>query len=236
MIRTVVFWLVCVVLVIVLGPLFLFFAYIDRSSRLSDSLAVLWSFILLQVAGVRVRCINGEYLKRFDRYIIVANHLSYIDIFTLITLLKKVPHFLAKKELFRIPVFGTCLRAAGVIEIDRDNPDIALMAIEKALSKGLNKPIAIFPEGTRSPDGKLQPFKKRGLILLFKTGLPVIPVVFIGTREIMSKGSYKVRPGIVTVTVLEPLNTCVFLKAKQPDELISTLWENINEVVRNYYN
>lgn len=149
--------------------------------------------------------------------------------FVLIVVLKKIPHFLAKKELFRIPIFGQALRVADVIEIDRENPDKALESIKKALDKGLPYPICIYPEGTRSPDGNLQPFRKRGLFLLMDVGLPFVPVAFHGTRDVMPKGSLKVRPGTVCMVVGGPVSIPKGLPEEEKDKYRHLLWQKVYE-------
>ncbi|MGB9667857.1 MAG: lysophospholipid acyltransferase family protein [Thermosulfidibacteraceae bacterium] len=235
MVRTGIFWFVCALIVLILGPVFVLLGYIDKSKRTTDILALFWVNTLLFIASTEIDVRDGRRLKLYDQYIIVSNHLSYFDIFVLIKLLGKVPHFLAKKELFRIPIFGWCLRAASVIEIDRENPNIALKSIKSALRKGLHKPIVIYPEGTRSNTGKLQPFKKKGLKLLFKVGLPVIPIVVVGTREIMPKGSYIVRKGRVKVFVLEPIDVSERLRSVAEEDLIEEIRNRINSIVELYY-
>lgn len=235
MIRTIIFWLVCSLIVLTLGPVFILVGSFDRSKRITDKIACFWVRSLILVSGIKIEVENRDRLQMFDQFIIVSNHMSYFDVFVLIYILNKVPHFLAKKELFRIPIFGWCLKVADVIEIDRDNPVIALDSIKRALGKGLNKPIVIYPEGTRSVTGKLQNFRKKGLKLLFKTGLPVIPVVFIGTREVMPKGSYRVRPNLVKVFVLDPIYPDVELRKFNEDELIDMIRERMNSIVSRYY-
>lgn len=146
---------------------FILSTYIDKSKKTAAKIAAFWCWCLVKVAGVKIKVKNEQILKQYPQYVIVSNHQSYFDIFVLIVVLKKIPHFLAKKELFRIPIFGQALRVADVIEIDRENPDKALESIKKALDKGLPYPICIYPEGTRSPDGNLQPFRKRGLFFAY---------------------------------------------------------------------
>ena len=225
--RTFAFWFVCISLVLFLGPVFLLLSFIEEKKRIPNMLAVFWSWILLKIAGVKMYIKGEENLKKYKQYIIVSNHQSYIDIFALICILKRVPHFLAKKELFRIPIFGQCLKAVDVIEIDRDNPDKALSSIKSALSKGLDRPIAIFPEGTRSIDGNLQPFRKKGLNLLMKTHLPFIAMAFYGTREVMPKKSYKVRKHPVCVCIDEPFFVGKNLTESEKDKIRDKLWNKV---------
>ncbi len=210
-----------------LGPLFIILSHVERERKLAMALAKFWVWTLIRISGVEIKVVNGEVLKRYPQYIVVSNHQSYMDIFVLIHVLGKIPHFLAKKELFRIPVFGQALRAAKVIEIDRENPDRAVESIRKALHEGLPFPICIFPEGTRSVDGRLQPFRKKGLNLLMETGLPFVPVAFYGTRDVMPKGSLKVKPAPVCLYVGEPLLVKPGLDASEKDRVRQELWNRV---------
>lgn len=227
MLRTALFWLACALIVLVLGPLFIFFAYVEPRRRIANALALFWCWTLVKIAGVRLRVENREALFRYPQYVIVSNHQSYMDIFLLILILRKIPHFLAKKELFRIPVFGQALRAADVIEIDRENPIRALKSIRAALSKGLSNPICIYPEGTRSVDGRLQPFRKRGLNLLMDVGLPFVPVAFYGTRNVMPKGSLRVKPARVCVVVGDPVEVDQNLSDEEKARIRELLWQRV---------
>ena len=227
MIRTAIFWFVCALIVLTLGPVFILLSYIEPKRRLAAKLALFWCWCLVKIAGVEVKVKGRERLFERPQYVLVSNHQSYFDIFVLIYLLKKIPHFLAKKELFRIPIFGQALRVADVIEIDRENPERAVASIKKALSKGLAYPICIYPEGTRSPDGRLQPFRKKGLNLLMEVGLPFLPIAFYGTRDVMPKGSYRVRPGKVCVVVGEFLEVDGPLTEQEKDRVRETLWQMV---------
>lgn len=230
MIRTFFFWLVCSFIVAAFGPVFLIIAQFDKRKKIPTYLALFWCWCMLRIAGVKIKVEGREILEKFPQYVIVSNHQSYFDIFALIWILKKIPHFLAKKELFRIPIFGWCLRAADVIEIDRENPEAALSSIKKALAKGVDRPIAIFPEGTRSVDGQLQPFRKKGLFLLMDTGLPFIPIAFYGTRNAMPKGSYRVRPANICLAVGEPIHVKSGMPEEEKEDLRSLLWRKVYEL------
>ncbi len=228
--RTVLFWLVCSGIVALVGPFFIAVSYLDKKRRFSHKIIVFWAWCLLKIAGVRLEVQNGEILRRYPQYVIVCNHQSYFDIFCLIVILGRCPHFLAKKELFRIPIFGQALRAADVIEIDRENPDSALASIKAMLEKGLSNPVCIFPEGTRSTTGELQPFRKKGLNLLMDTGLPFVPVAFHGTREVMPKKKYTVTPGRVCFVVGEPVEVEAGMDDERKDEVRHLLWHRVKEL------
>ena len=138
----------------------------------------------------------------------MSNHQSALDISVLLSHLPVPFKFVAKRELFRIPVFGRAIKKAGYINIDRDNPREALKAIEEAVARirgGTS--VLIFPEGTRSRDGNLLPFMKGAFSLATRAGVPVVPLAVIGTNPLpaarMRRGSAegaRDRPGGKTYT------------------------------------
>ncbi len=193
--------------------------------------AYFWSWVLIKVAGCTLNVEGGEKLKDHRHFVVVSNHQSYFDIFTLICILKTAPHFLAKKELFRIPVFGQLLSLAQVLRIDRQNPDAAIATIKANLAKGMGRPIAIFPEGTRSPDGHFQPFRKKGLNILIETELPLFPMAIKGTRDAMPKGRYSVRPAEIRVKIGDPLFPKAGLSDEEKDRIREGLWKSIHTLL-----
>jgi len=164
--------------------------------RAADSLALLWCRLILWTAGVHVDAVGKDQLPETGSYILVANHQSYFDICGLVTTLGRPPRFVTKKELVRVPVFGQALRALGQIIIDRRDPEGAKRAIEAAmrlLPRGVQ--VCFFAEGTRSSGGRIGQFKKGAAAFGIQTGLPLVPVSISGTRKLMPKGSFMIRPG-----------------------------------------
>lgn len=229
LLRTFLWWFVAASLVILLGVPGYFLSLLDRKRRALSFMTYLWSWMLMKLAGCTLKVFEGENLERYSQFILVSNHQSYFDIFTIICLLRRVPHFLAKKELFTIPLFGQLLRMACMLEIDREHPDVALESIKQGISKGVERPIAIFPEGTRSLDGELQPFRKKGLNLLMETGLPLIPVAIKGTRDAMPKKSYWVTPARIRVKIGEPFIPGLGLSEEEREEVREMIWQWIKQ-------
>ncbi len=172
---------------------------------------VTWAFAkaqarnLARLCGVRVRVRGLEQLGA-GPYMYTPNHQSNFDIAALLGYLPGNNRFAAKKEMFNEPILGTVLRTMGMIPIDRENP---LEAIEK-LNQLKNDQFStiIFPEGTRSRDGNLLPFKKGPFVAAIHLGIPIVPVVCKGTQQIMPKGGYlSILPGEAEVVVLEPIET-----------------------------
>jgi 1-acyl-sn-glycerol-3-phosphate acyltransferase len=171
----------------------------------------LWMTHLLFFSGVTVRTIGMEKLDRVGHYVFVVNHQSYFDIPVLSAGLPFFLSFIAKKGLFLIPIFGWGMAAIGHIWINRDNARAARKSITRAVSK-LNKEnisLVLFPEGTRSQNGDMGPFKRASFTLAIEAGVPVVPVSIVGIRSIMSKRSLSLRPGTVQLVVGDPIPVSV---------------------------
>jgi 1-acyl-sn-glycerol-3-phosphate acyltransferase len=115
---------------------------------------------------------------------------------------------MVKKEFFRVPIIGRGMVARGFIRVDRRNREQALQAVEKgveALKAG--KSFVVYPEGTRSPDGRLQSFKKGVFVMALKAGAPIIPISVSGSNKIMPKGKFVMRPGVVRITIHKAVAT-----------------------------
>ena len=182
---------------------------------------------ILFSAGAKVTVeIKGK-LDINKEYIIVSNHLSYIDIPLLMKTVPKNIRFIYKKSLTMIPVFGWALYLGGYIPIDRRNARNAIESLKKAslkLKNGIS--IVIFPEGTRSPDGKTGGFKKGIFMLADYAEADIVPVTIIGTNKIMPKNSMKLKPGNVKVIIDEPVK---FIKDKRLlDNVREKIVSNIN--------
>ncbi|GAB4337547.1 MAG: lysophospholipid acyltransferase family protein [Calditrichia bacterium] len=168
-----------------------------------------FTYIVLKAAGVKREIIGLEYLEPGQPYIVIANHQSHMDIPVLVNSLPLELRIISKKELFKIPFFGWGMKGAGILSVDRSNRRKAIETLKKAEQIVVEKKLSIlaFPEGTRSNDGKLQPFKKGPFVLAINTGLPILPVSISGTRRILPKGSLKFRSGRVRVVVHPPIPT-----------------------------
>jgi 1-acyl-sn-glycerol-3-phosphate acyltransferase len=172
-----------------------------------DQAAIGWSRRLLQAARITVR-VEGPARLRPRPAVYVANHVSMIDIPVIVTALPLAPKFVMKKELLRVPVFGRAARAAGHIAIDRRNRSAAFAAYDEAagtIRRG--HPALVFAEGTRSPNGRLMPFKKGPFVLAIAAGVPVIPIVVLGSYQLMPRLSLSPRPGEVVLRVGPDLPT-----------------------------
>ena len=181
---------------------------IDRSGDLVVDLARLWSRAVLAVAGVKVQVEWKEPLQPGQAYVFMANHESSVDIWSLLVAIPLRFRMIAKKQLLRIPLFGWAMWAGRFIFIDRVNAVAARRSIDEAKRRIRGgDSVLIFPEGTRSRDGSLGPFKKGGFHLAIDSGVPVVPVALHGTGRAMPRGSLFIRPGVVRATVGAPIPT-----------------------------
>lgn len=181
----------------------------------------------LAMVGVRV-CITG--VDRVDpnkTYIFTPNHQSLIEVPLMITYLKRNLAYLAKKELFKYPIFGMGIRLIGCIPVDRSNSPAAIEAARIATEKiRRGKSYAVYPEGTRSPDGRLLPFKKGAFVMAIDAGVSVVPVSISGCSAIMPKGQIRIFPATIQMTVHDPISTAGYSK-----ENITELMERTREKI-----
>jgi len=166
-----------------------------------------WGLLLVLGVGIRLRVTGAEKLDRRRTYIFMSNHLSAADIIILYTAIPFPVGYLAKRELFRIPLFGWAMKASGHIPVDRGNPREAKKAIERAVEvvKSGDLSLIIFPEGTRSTTGELGSFKLGGFSLAVSAGADIVPMAISGTRELLPKGAYHLNPRPITVRMGEPI-------------------------------
>lgn len=208
MVRTIFVWSCIVAATLVLGVLTLITYPVDRKGRIGHRCARLWGRIALIANGVKVKVEGLENIHEKGPYIFMPNHQGSYDIFVLLGHLPFQFKWLAKKELFSIPFFGWAMAAAGYISIDRRGTRETVEAMNQAarrIREGMS--VVIFPEGSRSPDGSIQPFKKGGFTLAIKSRVPIIPMAILGTREIMPKDRLTASSGEIRVRIGHPIET-----------------------------
>jgi len=179
-----------------------------RPPRVGHQLACFWGRAIARLSGVSVEVTGAEQLDRNRPFIFAANHQSQFDIFLLQGYLGLDFRWLAKKELFRIPIWGRSMRMTGYIPVDRSHGRAAMQSLEEAAARiAAGTSVIIFPEGTRSIDGRLQPFKSGTMLLAIKSKVPLVPVAIIGTHNILPKGKLLATPGKVTIKIGAPIDT-----------------------------
>jgi 1-acyl-sn-glycerol-3-phosphate acyltransferase len=190
------------------------YSLVRRDSDISMRLGRVWSRTMLSAVGARVEYRGLEHLTARMPCIYIANHQSNVDIWALIKILPTPTRFVAKESLFRIPVFGWAIAAAGFIPIDRANRGRALKSLKLAAEKvASGRSLVLFPEGTRSRSGALQKFKKGPFHLALQAGVPLVPIVISGSWKVLPPKSLRVTPGHVRVRVLPAVEVDEFLPA-----------------------
>ena len=192
----------------------------------------LWSKCILWTFGIKITVKGLENIDLNKPYIFVSNHASMADIPTVMVALNGKVNIVFKKELTWVPIWGWALRFGPFIMIDRSNPRDALASIERAMQTiRSGQSVILFPEGTRTNDGKLKPFKRGAFSLAAKSGVPVVPMTINNTYGIMPKGTFSVKKADISVILEKPILT-VGLESKT-DEL--ELIEQVHKAIEKHY-
>ncbi|MBI3112795.1 MAG: 1-acyl-sn-glycerol-3-phosphate acyltransferase [Ignavibacteriales bacterium] len=208
MIGTLLKFLVIAIVTIPIALVEIFVSLVDRSGKSFHVVGRFWSWIILTLYGIRVSVEGTEHLDPSKRYIYVSNHASMFDIPAVLTGIPDEIRIVMKKELTRIPFFGWAMAVGPYIVIDRFHAKDAVKGLERAAERIRNgASVFLFAEGTRTLDGKLQPFKRGAFALASKSGVPIIPVAINNTFGILPKGSKVVRPAHITVVLDRPIPT-----------------------------
>jgi 1-acyl-sn-glycerol-3-phosphate acyltransferase len=197
-------------------------AFVSRSPAILYRLGR-WGLRLgFGIAGVSVRVRGRESLPPRPHFIYMVNHVSNLDAPIAVLHLPGHIKAMAKKEVFRLPVLATVLRMAGFVSVDRSRRSDAIRSMQLAAERARDgASFFLAPEGKRSPDGRLLPFKKGGFHLAIESGVPILPLTLRGTRDLMPRGSFSVRPGAVELIFHEPVPT----EGLGPDHLPSLMEE-----------
>jgi 1-acyl-sn-glycerol-3-phosphate acyltransferase len=178
----------------------------DSENRI-HKIAKLWAKILLLMSNTKVEVIGVENILRGKPQIFMANHQSDFDILIILAHIPGQFRWLAKKELFHIPIFGAAMKTAGYIEIDRHNHEEAMQNMDEAAQRiREGKSIMSFPEGSRNRDGGIKTFKQGIFHLAIRSGAPIVPVSIVGSGKIMPKRSLQVTPGMVKLVIDKPID------------------------------
>lgn len=208
LLRTVFFLIPAIgVYTILLGTLSIGSSLFDRRGYFAHGCARLWAWLILATTGVEVEVRGLERLEPGKTYVFVSNHQSIYDIPVIFWWIPFQLRIIAKESLGRFPMLGPHLKRTGHMLVDRRRPDKSgIFGWANALtSKGLS--LIVFPEGTRSADGRVGAFKGGSFYLAMQAGLPIVPLSIVGSRHVMRKGQLTTRPGFVTLTVHEPIAT-----------------------------
>lgn len=165
-----------------------------------------WARLILAVSGVRVRVRHGERLETRTSFVIAPNHESFYDILVLLAVLPMSVRFLAKRNLFRLPILGWSMAAAGFIPVDRETRSSSFSLVDAALARLQGgRSLIVFPEETRTRTGELSPFKGGAALLALRSGLPLLPIGIAGTFQIQRRGGFTILPSRVCLSIGEPI-------------------------------
>ena len=235
--RTIIVFLTLIIMTPVLGMMVIIgalFGAEDREGSIYDKVPRWWGALALRVAGVRVRLHNVERMQTGAPRIFVSNHVSWFDVWVLAAVLPRYK-FVGKAELFRIPIFGRAARTAGMIAIERENRKSAFESYRVAAERiRAGASVVVFPEGTRGRTYALRPFKKGPFVLAIASQSPIIPTIVYGAREVMPKGSFRVRSGVVHIHLLEPVSTAGY-DYEHRGELMTKVWTRMAAALRDLY-
>ncbi len=183
-----------------------------------------------RLLGIHTEISGLERIERKERYVFMANHLSFIDGPLLFFIIPQKIRVILKKEVFRIPIIGLGMKFVGFVPVDRRSLRGGKKSIERASSfiKKKGYSYLIFPEGTRSRDGKLQPFRRGGFLLAVESGVSIVPVSISGSYEIMPRGSFFIKRGKVRITFHQPVSVEGFCRSN-----LSLLLDRVRNVIQS---
>lgn len=181
--------------------------FLDKNGKIAYGVSRFWTWLILKICGIRLKVKGLENLDPSRHYIFMANHQSNIDIPVLVQSLRNFQlRWVAKKELLFVPLFGWAMWASRHIVVDRSNRSKTMASLRKARERiegGVC--VVLFPEGTRSSDGQLLPFRRGGFVLAVKTHTPIVPITINGSGAILPRGEWRIRGGEIEVVVYEPV-------------------------------
>jgi len=166
-----------------------------------------WARTILFFSGVPVRVLHEDRLLGGRGFVVVANHESYADILVLLSNLPLTVRFLAKRSIFRIPVLGWSIRAAGFVPVDRGVRSRGTATVDAALKLlRAGRSLVVFPEETRTRTGDLLQFKPGAALFALRSGFPLLPVGISGTRRVLPRGTLAMSPGRVALAIGNPIS------------------------------
>lgn len=207
--RTVLTWTVGVLVTIIGAVAVLAMVLIDNASPAVEKVINWWSRSWLWASGTKLTVEGGDHIDPGRSYVVTANHLSTLDIMVCFLAVPVPIRYLAKKELFRIPLLAQAMRAVGIIEVDRAARSSIHASVNRQAQELIEhkRSLIIYPEGTRPRDGVMRPFKKGAFTMAIASQLPVLPLSIHGTYEAAVPGKPWFRGGLVTAVVDAPIET-----------------------------
>jgi 1-acyl-sn-glycerol-3-phosphate acyltransferase len=218
--------------VVVMGTISLISSLFDATGRLQHRVAVRWGRMVLGICGVKVAVVGAGNLDPRQHYVFCSNHFSLIDTPLMFGRMPREFRILARHGLWKIPFLGWHLNRAGHLPVHRENPRVAARNIQQAADKiraGFS--VLIFPEGGRTRQDRMRPFKPGAGYIAIRAGAPIVPMAIVGTRDILPPNSLHLRPGRAELRVGKPIPT-QGLEQRDAKELMATLRDAIHELGR----
>lgn len=207
MIRSIFVTTITFAYIVILGVPLLIHATLTGNTDIIYRVGVAGAKMALWLAGVKLEVSGLEKIPKRGAVVFMPNHQSNCDPPAVIAVIPPVL-VMAKKEFFRVPVLGRAILMRGFVPVDRKNRERAIQAVEQAVEKlKAGASFLAYPEGTRSPDGRLQAFKKGVFVLAIKAGVPIVPISVSGSNKIMRKGEMSMHPGTVRITIHDAVPT-----------------------------
>tara|TARA_B100000945_G_C20283922_1_gene550059 strand:- start:173 stop:886 length:714 start_codon:yes stop_codon:yes gene_type:complete len=230
--RSLWFFLNLIVSIIIFSIPIIIIGIFDKDKNYTGYLSQIWAIWVLWSSGLNYNIYGLENIDLNKQYIFISNHVSALDIILGFVAIPLNITFLAKKELFKIPLFGLAMKAAGMIKIDRQNPEKAKASIDKATKTLIrsNFSTIIYPEGTRSKSGSLLPFKKGGFVLAIKSQLPIVPFTVVGAEKALPRGSFNIVKKDINLFIGKPIETKHLTLENKEDLLQNCRQEIINNL------
>jgi 1-acyl-sn-glycerol-3-phosphate acyltransferase len=220
MLRTILAVTVLALFTVVIGLPLLLLAWITRRIGPFYPAAAVGLRIALAIAGVRI-VMEGEENIPAGACLFMANHTSAVDPVAVFVAIPRRIAFLAKQELFRIPLIGWAMRMAGFIAVDRSSREAAAASADAAAEQlRAGASMVIYPEGTRSSNGKLLPFKRGGFLMAIRAGRPIVPMTITGAERALPKGEMWIRPGEIRLHFHPPIDVSEYAEADREKLLL----------------
>jgi 1-acyl-sn-glycerol-3-phosphate acyltransferase len=196
--------------ILMVGPFLLLYTLVSRNPDPLYWAGISGVMFFVRAVGVRVRVVGKERVPP-GVCLFVANHTSSADAPAVVGAIPRRIAILLKESLFRYPIVGQAFRLARFIPVNRRERDAAVESLEKAIAElRAGQSFLIYPEGTRSPDGRLQEFKKGAVVVAIKAGVPIVPMACSGAHRVMEKRSLVIHPGEILVEFLEPIDASAY--------------------------
>ncbi|MEA3223112.1 MAG: lysophospholipid acyltransferase family protein [Thermodesulfobacteriota bacterium] len=218
----------------VLGTPTIIMGIFSDTARAPFFMGRIWARLIMTTNRVKLQVEGLENVVKHRSYVFISNHASNLDPLGIIRALPRPLRFVGKESLAKIPIFGWAARLGKIIFIDRSDPRKAIETINKAVSD-LKDGISayFFAEGTRSPDGKLLPFKKGGVLFAIRSKLPIVPITVVGSYKLLPKKSLYIKSGILKIIISKPIDTSQYTE-QDKDSLLEKVRNTIGKTISNY--